>query len=670
LKDEATYTFGPFTLDGGRRLLLHGGTPLRLTPKEIDVLAALVVHHGEIVDKTQLLEEVWRGVCVEECNLSQHIAALRRILGDDAHQPIYIETVARRGYRFVAPVVRESGPGPTPLPAVRAPTPLPATRDSTPPPAASGSTPPPLATGPPLLPAAPELPRPSPSPGILTFLARPAAAALLLMTALAIGLFWRFIGAAGRSSAPAIRAIAVLPVANLTGDARQDDLAETFTSSLMSDLRAAKGLRVEAAHRPAEGGHPAGGVDAIVEISLLSNEPRVEIAAELIDARTGHLVWAEVVETEPVSWVDGEKRIAEAIESRLGARPASDARATARREHALARKYLSRHAPQIVEEALEHFVAATTLDPGYAPALAGLASAYLLGAQQRVLPAAEAISRAEAAARRALELAPSAEAHAALGEVAAARWDFASAEASYRRALALDPALASAHQRYAALLTVQDRHEEAISEARISRDLKPACPVAATALAAAYYHADRNDEAIEEAHAALRLAPGFAAAYDVLGWAHLAVGRRVEAIGAFGEAVRLSERSPPYVGALARVHAGAGNREEARRLLAELQRGRRNRATSPLELAEVLAALGDGDEALRQVERAGAEGTPWLQHADAGVRLAALHDDARFHALVARMHPATASQAGREPRVGGAAGSPPPASPTPGGGSD
>jgi tetratricopeptide (TPR) repeat protein/TolB-like protein len=498
-------------------------------------------------------------------------------------------------------------------------------------------------------------------------LPRPAAAALLALAVLGIGLFWRFIGAAGRSPAPAIRSITVLPVANLSGDERQDDLAETLTSSLMDDLRAVNGLRVEAAHPPAGGGHPAAGVDAIVETSLLGGEPRVQIAAELIDARTGHLVWAEVVETEPVSWLDAEKRIVEAIASRLGPRrdPASGARAAARREHALARKFLSRHTPQVVPEALEHFVAAAELDPGYAPALAGVASAYLLGAQQRVLPAAEALSRAETAARRALELAPSAEAHAALGEVAAARWDFASAEVSYRRALALDPALASAHERYAALLTVLDRHEEAISEARVARDLEPACPVAATALAAAHYHAGRIDEAIEKAHAALQLTPGFAAAYDVLGWAHLAKGRRVEAIGAFGEAVRLSDRSPTYVAALARAHAGAGDRERARRLLAELQRGRRNRAASPLELAEVLAALGDADGALRQVERAVVEGAPWLQHADAGVRLAALHDDERFRTAVARMQPATGSGGGREPRAGG--GAPSPASSTPAG---
>jgi DNA-binding winged helix-turn-helix (wHTH) protein/tetratricopeptide (TPR) repeat protein len=653
LKDEATYSFGPFALDAGHRVLRHEGTPLRLTPKEVDVLIALVVRHGEIVDKGQLLDQVWPGVCVEECNLSQHVAALRRILGDDVHHPAYIETVPRRGYRFVAPVARESGPSS----AARTPAPDRARLSATP---APRPTPLPAAGVPTPAPGAPfpgPLP-PSPAQGVRRRqMTRSVPLAFLVLAALGMVVWWSFIGAEGPSPTPAIRSVAVLPVTNMTGDEHNDDLAETLTASMMADLRALKGLRVEAAHAPTRIGHTVTGVDAIVETSLLGGGGRVMIVAEILDARTNRLVWAEVLDSEAVSSIEAEKRVVQAMASRLlsASRPgdrdrSSSGRADARREYLLARTYLSRRTPQVVVEAIEHFTSAAELDPDFAPALAGLASAYLLGAEQRALEPVDTLARAEAAARRALEIAPSAEAHAAIGAISAARWDFASAEASYRRALALDPSIAVVHERYAALLTVLDRHEEAIAQARVARDLSPSCPAAATALAAAYLHAGRNGEASEKALAALRLSPGFAAAYDVLGWAHQAEGREAEALGAFGEAVRLSERNPAYVAALAGAHARVGARDEARRLLAELQRGQRNRSPSPLDLAEVLVALGDGEGALEQVERAGAEGTPWLQRADAGLGLVSLHEHARFRVLAERLRQASASTAARAQR--------------------
>jgi DNA-binding winged helix-turn-helix (wHTH) protein/tetratricopeptide (TPR) repeat protein len=626
MRGEELYLFGPFALDAAQRVLLREDGPLRLTPREVDVLVALVERHGEIVDKNRLLEQVWRGVSVEECNLSQHVAALRRVLGDDAREPIYIETVPRRGYRFVAPVARAARP-----------------RDPSPAPPAEAASPelPPSAAEPP--PA--EVPPPPPATPSTIRGRRSRTVQATFVALAALGLGWGLVSAHARSTASVIGSIAVLPLANLTGDAHQEHVAETLTRTLLSDLRRASGLRVEAARAPVDG-HRVAGVDAFVETALLSGEGRLRVAAELIDTRTDKLVWAEIIDADPVAFLEAGDRIVRAILTRLEGRlgrdgedPPSGDRAAARREYALARQYLSRRTPQVVEESLEHFAASVKLDPTSALALAGLAEAYLLGAEQRVLAPGAALSEAEAAARRALELDPGlAEAHAALGEIAAARWDFEAAEASYRRALTLDPSIANVHERYAALLTVQDRHEEAIAEARVARDLAPTCPAASTTLASAYYHAGRNDAAIEQGLAALRLTPRFAAAYDVIGWAHQAMGHAAEAVAAFGEAVRLSGRSPAYVAALARAHALAGARKEARQLLSELERSAPGRAASPLDLAEVLAALGETDEALRQFERAAAEGAPWLRHVDAGLGLAALHDHARFRELRGRLH--------------------------------
>lgn len=657
MQDETIFLFGPFALERGQRVLRREGKPLRLTPKEIDVLIVLVERHAEIVDKGLLFDHVWRGVCVEDCNLSQHVAALRRILGDVAKKPIYIETVPRRGYRFTAPVTvttrssvvaftaAASPPWAAPPPDASTPTPTPlafAPDATTPTPTPLGS-----ATGsPPQGEVTPATAPPRTSKARWGRLGHGVSAALLVLAAVGVGLAVN--GSEGCSPVPRVQSIAVLPLANMTGDSHQDPFAATLTSSLTSALRGVSGLRVstagpEAANHP----HRAEGVDALLEVALLRGEGRVRLSAELIDARTGRLIWAQLLDSDPVSSLEAARQVARFLVAHLdAAADVDDDRVAAHREYALGREYLRRRTPSAVPEALEHLTAAARLDPANAFAHVGVADAYLLGAKQRVLAPSESLAAAEAAARRALELDPGlADAHAALGEIAAARWDFEAAEALYRLALERDPAIASVHERYSALLTVEDRHDDAIAEARVARDLDPGCPSAGTALATAYYHAGQGDAAIQQALAVLRLTPRFAAAYDVIGWSHLAEGRHAEAVAAFGEAVRLSDRSPPYVAALARAYARAGAPEKARRLLSELERSARHRATSPLDLAEVLAAIGETTRALEEIERAIAERAPLLEHVDSGLGLAALHDRARFRTLVGRVKSARLSGA-------------------------
>jgi len=598
-QEGVVYSFGPFALDAGQRVLARDGQPLHLTPRELDILAVLVVRHGELVDKGWLLQEVWRGVCVEECNLSQHVAALRRVLEDDARQPTYIETVPRRGYRFVARVAIGAE-------ALRV--------GATAPPAMA---PPPPEVPPAVAPQAPTAPRRR---------SRIALAALALALALgtsSLGAWTQFSHTAAQASLLRIGSMAILPTANLTGDGHQDAVARQLTSELSTDLARTTGLRVVPAEPVAGASHPAGGAEAILETALLGGQERRRVAVELIDARTERLLWAEVHAFDLVTWGEVRRNLVRALVGQLGdARQggADDVAAGAVREQALARQYLSQGTGQVVEEALEHFQAAAALDPMLATAHVGVAEAYLLGLERRVLEPKAALAGAEAAARRALEIAPDlAEARGALGEVAAARWDFEAAEAYYRSALALDPSLAGVHADYAMMLAVLGRRDEAVAEARVARDLNPACPVAATVLAAAHFRAGNHEQAQERALAALRLQPNFAPAYAVLGWAHQARGRHAEAVAAFGEAARLSGRAPHHVAALARAHARAGARSEALALLGELE-GR----ASPLELAEVRAALGEPDRAAQLLERAVAEATPWLQQVGSGLGLTVL----------------------------------------------
>jgi DNA-binding winged helix-turn-helix (wHTH) protein/tetratricopeptide (TPR) repeat protein len=662
-QDAVVYSFGRFALDVRQRVLSKDGQPLHLTPRELDILAMLVVRHGELVDKGKLLEEVWHGVCVEECNLSQHVASLRRVLEDDARQPSYIETVPRRGYRFVARValgieVPRGAPVAPPIPEGPS---VPATVVAEPPFAAGpqlSETPPAV---PPTLPQAPSLPAvvvpdvpsavgllPSKAPPAVPRRSRLALAGLALLLALgtaSLGSWTQLSHTAAQPNPLRIGAVAILPTTNLTGDGHQDAVARQVTSEFSADLARTVGLRVVPSDPSAGAGHPAGGAEAILETALLGGQEERRVAVELIDARTERLLWAEVRDFDLVTWGQVRRQLVMALVYQLeGARQrgADDVAAAAVREQALARQYLSQGTGQVVEEALEHFQAAAALDPLLAPAHVGVAEAYLLGMERRVLEPKAALAGAEAAAHRALEIAPDlAEARGALGEVAAARWDFEAAEAYYRSALSLDPSLGGVHADYAMLLAVMGRRDEAVAEARIARDLNPACPVAATALATVYSSAGNHEEAQERALAALRLKPNFAPAYAVLGWAHQARGRHAEAVAAFGEAARLSGRAPHHVAALARAHARAGAHSEAMGLLGELER-----RASPLELAEVRAALGQPDHAARLVERAVAEATPWLQQVQSGIGLAAIPGQAPLAGHVARLRLASLGAVG------------------------
>jgi DNA-binding winged helix-turn-helix (wHTH) protein/TolB-like protein len=442
------YSFGRFELDAAQRVLSRDAVALRLTPRAVDVLLVLVERHGEVVEKCRLFERVWSGVRVEECNLAQHVAALRRTLGDDAQNPTYIQTVPRRGYRFVAPVTRaERRTVPTASPPVREPEGSP------------GEDPPPSAPA---------------RAGGRRHSSRRALAAVGAAAVVA-GVAFLLPDPPARR----IRTLGILPVANLAGGAREAALAERLEAGLPGELEGVKDLRVERrpSARPPLGPPDPGarhghGVDALLEVAVLGAGDRARIAVELIEATTDTLLWADVLEAaEPGALLDLKSRVADVIVSRLQlawAEPIHPAwgPAAAWREYTIGRQYLSTGTPQVVHECLEHFTHAVQLEPGFARAHAGLASAYLLAAEQRVLEPSEALALAEAAVRRALALEPSlAEAHVATGALAEARSDLAAAEEAYLRALSLAPDLTDAHERYGRLLASGTRRAEALAHA-------------------------------------------------------------------------------------------------------------------------------------------------------------------------------------------------------------
>jgi DNA-binding winged helix-turn-helix (wHTH) protein/tetratricopeptide (TPR) repeat protein len=643
LEAGSRYSFGRFELDACQGVLRRDGQRLHLAPKSIEVLVALVERHGELVDKERIFDRVWPGVTVEDCNLAQHVASLRRALGDDAREPSFIETISRRGYRFVADVIRGA-------PA----------SDPSLPPAATPAPAEPLAAA-----TVPRLPPPAPRRRLV----RAGVLVLVLMTITASGAWATF------RAREVSRRIALLPVANLTGDPRNAHLAVLLGDALREDLAGVRGLKVEPL-RPSQFQHEAGlappgerhaaRVDAIVETAVLSAGDRVQVAVELIEASTDALIWADILEADHAGLRGLESRMEEVVLSRLQLNRAerlrpSSGRTAASRELALAGYYWGRRTPHVADEYLEHFSTAVDLDPGFALAHAGLAQGYLLAAEQRAYDPREALRRAEASALRALQLEPSlADAHLVAAAVAEARSDLAGALDQYQQALLLDGSHARAHERYSRLLSVLGRHPEAIAESRRALELEPGGLGPGLALAAALFMAGRPEEALGQASATLRTYPHAAEAHDLIGRAHQAAGRRPEAALAYAEAHRLSGGNPVYLSRLARVRAVEGLLPEARRLLQELERSEPVWRISPLDLAPVLAALGEADRAERMLERAAEEGGPWLVVQLAGLRIPELDCEGRLQRFLSRVR-SRAEQSGREAALAEVSGRAPPA---------
>lgn len=328
MPSEVRYAFGPFLLDPVERTLTREGRPVRLTPKDVGVLLALVERHGALVDREQLFARVWPGVIVEDCNLARHVATLRQALGDLADAPTYIETLPKRGYRFVAPVTTrpadEVPRGPAPVAAVPA---EPAAAQAVPSapdarPAAGGA---PGAAGPPEPPA----PRAAARGRAWLTAALPRLLAGLGGLTLVLVSGWLNSGDPARAAGP-IRSLAILPVANLTGDPRHDHVAEALGEMMVNDLGRRRELQVVSRGSARRfSGSPLSAraigrdleVDGLLESAVIRADDRVRITAELVDTRSERLVWAEVFEGDACDFMELQDLVAEAVAEALGLGP-------------------------------------------------------------------------------------------------------------------------------------------------------------------------------------------------------------------------------------------------------------------------------------------------------------------------------------------------------------
>ena len=580
--------FGPYRLDRQARVLLRDGAIVPLTPKVLDTLAVLVEHAGQPVSKEELLRAVWPDTFVEESNLAQNVSVLRKALGQSPNNGLYIETIPKRGYRFVANV-------------------------HTPAAASAPVEPEPVAAAPPV--ASDVLP---PARRRRRF-AGPAMAAVVVLV---------FSGAAAlwynrqHAATPLVHSLAVLPLKNLSGDPQQNYLADGLTELLTAELSRALPVRVTSrtsamlyrnSAKPMAAIARELNVEGIVEGSAVRAGDRLRVTVQLIQAGADRHLWAETYDRDLTDIVLLEEEIARAAarEIKVSAVPPSQSRAASVNRAAFeaylrARYYLDQRNGQDMRKAISWYEKAIEEDPAYAAPYAGLADCYnqlgtvMIGGRSP----SESRKLAISAAHRALEIDPDlAEAHAALAYSNLYEWNWAAAEQGFERAILLNPNYAPAHLWFGHYHAALGHFNRALQEVRLASDLDPLSPIMQTQIAWILSHARRYPEAVRQFRKVLAENPTYQWALWQLGGAQIAMHDYNAAIETLEKAVEVGGRSPSALGTLGQAYALAGRRKEAQALLDELLAMSRQRYVPPHVMVHIYLGLGDRDKVFEWLEK-------------------------------------------------------------------
>jgi len=607
------FRFGTFELDVRSGELRKRGVKVRLPPQSLQVLVLLLERSGDVVTREELRDALWPADTFVDFDMgvASAVKKLREALGDSAENPRFVETLPRRGYRLLGGV------------AATTPTSVPPS----------------------------ELVR----PGRRWAWTAPVIASLLAAAVLGLDVAgvrsWLAVRTTTRAAVP-IRSLAVLPLANLSGDRTQDYFAAGMTDALITELAQVRNLRVisrtsvmayQGMAKPAPQIARELGVDAVVEGTVVRVGERVRVTAQLIHGPTDRHLWARSYERELTDVLSLQGEIAVAIaqavegEVRPGPRRASATVDPEAYEACLkGRFYWSARQTDGLFRAADQFQKAIDRDPRYAPAWSGLSDTYRLFDMHGLMRPVDSMPKAEEAARRALALDDGlGEAHASLAAILFRyRWDWAGAEREYRRTLELTPSYAEGHRSYAVYLMAVHRPEQAVAEMERARALSPLSPIINTELGVALWSAGRVEEAVVQLEKTRAADPGFTRASLSLALVYGARDpARTLAIVEETPALAARNQRSPWVGYLYGV---AGRRHDALDVLAELETRERAEYVSPQSFAVVHLGLGDRRQALRYLDKACDErAIEWLGFATEVT--ARLGGDARFQSVERRL---------------------------------
>ena len=605
--------FGIFQIDLKARELHKAGVKVKLQEQPFRVLALLVERAGQVVTREELRQRVWPtdAYVAFDQGLNNAIKKVRDALGDSADSPRFVETLARHGYRFVAPV--GALPQRHSEPQVR-----------------SGLR----------------------SHWKFAFIGLASAS---LLAALAYWAWHR-----SNAGAPTEKVIlAVLPFDSLGHDPDQEFFSDGLTEEMIAQLGKLNPERLTVISRGSVARYKDSRLaanqigrelhaDYLVQGSVRRSADRVRITVQLIQVRDQTDLWAESYDRELKDILTLQDSVSRTIANQIHITLTPGQRTRLRggnlepeayEAYLKGRYYWNKRTGEGLQKALVYFQQAINRDSTYGAAYSGLADCNSGLAWHGFKSPAEALPIANAAALRAIEIDPqSAEAHASLGLVLTHRWDWAGAEAEFKQALRLDPRYANAHHWYGDYLSIMGRHDEALLEARQALELDPLNLMIGTWVGRRYYLAGKYDLAIEQGRNTEELDANFAAAHLLLGENYVQVGLHDQGLAELQTAAGLSGNSPLYLAQVAVAYASAGKKTEALQIVAQLQSIASTRYVSPYGLAQIYAALSNKEQTFKWLQLAYEDRAVWMSYLAVDPVFHSLRSDQRFQDLLRRVH--------------------------------
>jgi TolB-like protein/DNA-binding winged helix-turn-helix (wHTH) protein/Tfp pilus assembly protein PilF len=654
-----------FELDLRPRRLRRGSHVLKLERIPLEILILLLEHRGEIVSRETIVARVWgNDVFLDTDNsIRGAIRKVRQALKDDPETPRFIQTVTGRGYRFIAPIISPEEEH----------TAEPATPETS---IASAGT----------RSFVPETDNwPQGGSVDLVDQEQERTAADLADTETVWGQVrrpawrWLFVGPVSlavvsilsllgvwvwrASRVPTVfqgkTVLAVLPFDNLSRDPDQEFFSQGLTEEMIAQIGKLNRDRLKVVARSAVARYKGSALSAkeigkelnadyLVQGSVRLSSDRVRITVQLIQARDQTDVWTESYDRELRDVLAVQDSVVRSIASEIhiALTDEQEKRFAAPRQispeayeaYLKGRYYWNKRTGESMQKAEQYFEQAIDNDPTYAAAYSGLADCNSGLTWHGFKSPAEALPKAYAAARKALEINPeSAEAHASLGLAMSHRWDWTGAEAEFRRALQLDPQYANAYHWYGDYLSIRSRHGEALAEAKHALELDPLNLMISTWVGLRYYLAHDYSRAIDQNRNSVELDPNFAAAHLLLGKDYLGAGLHGEAVNELKKAASLSGDSPLYTAQVAVALAVAGRNGDALRIAHELETVSRKRYVSPYGLAQIYAASNKKEETFKWLQVAYEGHAVWMGYLAVDPIFDRYRSEERFKDLLRRV---------------------------------
>lgn len=610
--------FGPFELDLQTGALTRDGRYERLPVQPTQLLLVLVSSRGELITREELRAQLWpEDTFVDfDHGLNNAVNRIREVLRDSASFPRYIQTVPRRGYRFIGELETAVQP----------------------------------------LAVSPDISAPEEAPEVsrhprwrLTWLTVGVATAAVVLIAVVVLRKPLLVPASN------IRSIAVLPLANLSRDPGQDYFADGMTEALIANLAQVRALRVISRTSMM---HYKGtdktlpqiahdlNVDAVIEGTVERSGNRVKVTARLIRGQTDSPLWAKMYERDSQDVLVMQSEIAQAIVSEIkvqltpqerlrlaGARPVNSEAYDA---YLLGDYHSSKRNPTAMEKAIGYFQEAIRIDPNYAQAYAGLASAYIERDVWSGLGIGKTADQVRANTLKALELdGDLPEAHALLGWIYFQYdWDWLHTEAEFKRAIELNGNLPSSYARYAFFLQAMGRQQEALAAVHRAVELDPLSAWNIGEEGRILYRARRYEDAVARYQRALELDPSYVPALSRIAQAYEQL-RKYDEARAWAQKYQQTSGDPRLsLQLMARIYARTGKRREALEALRSFEKNGTGRGDE-YSLAVIYSVLGDNDRAIAKLEKL-VQTRSVMPFVFVGPELDPLRSDPRFQQLLRR----------------------------------